>query len=213
MSGSLFALGYAIYQMLQVGTCASGGPYVSARPCPGGTAAMGLTLFAAIIVLLIGAGIWATRGKAPGSDNPPRNDLLIVWVWTGIFWSIALGCFLAVWGPNAHPGPGGKEGALIVGFLFVPMGAGGLIGLMPGRRKRRSVFGSTLTAPADSPGEGAAAKWRSAFSTPGAATAKAGRIPESDPVERLERLQKLRDTGTVNEAEFQRLKAEILGGG
>ena len=31
------AVGYGIYQMLQIGTCASGGPYVVARECPDGT--------------------------------------------------------------------------------------------------------------------------------------------------------------------------------
>ena len=30
------AIGYGIFQLLQVGTCASGGPYVSARECPDG---------------------------------------------------------------------------------------------------------------------------------------------------------------------------------
>jgi hypothetical protein len=32
-------LGYAIYQLLQVGTCASGGPYVVARECRAGSSA------------------------------------------------------------------------------------------------------------------------------------------------------------------------------
>lgn len=30
--------------MLQIGTCASGGPYVSARQCPGGTGVLGLMI-------------------------------------------------------------------------------------------------------------------------------------------------------------------------
>jgi hypothetical protein len=122
-------LGYAIYQLLQIGTCASGGPYEVARECPDGTARVGLMIPAGIVALLVGAWIYAGRGSAPGSTRPPRNELIVLWVWTGIFWSIAAGCFLGVWGPDANPGPGGELGGLIVGFLFVPMGAGGLLAL------------------------------------------------------------------------------------
>ena len=130
-------LGYAIYQLLQVGTCASGGPYEIARQCPGGVERLILAIFGGIIAILVGAGIYATRGKAPGSDNPPRNELLVVWVWTGIFWSLGIGSLLGVWGPEANPGPGGKEGGLIVGFLFLPMGAAGLLALGSGRIMRK----------------------------------------------------------------------------
>jgi hypothetical protein len=34
---------------------------------------------------------------------------------------------------------------------------------------------------------------------------------EDDPVEQLERLAKLRDSGAITAAEFERLKREILG--
>ena len=44
-----------------------------------------------------------------------------------VFFGIAFACFWGVWGPDANPGPGGKLGGLIVGFLFVPMGIGGAL--------------------------------------------------------------------------------------
>jgi hypothetical protein len=35
--GSLVAFGWGLYNLVQTGTCASGGPYVSANPCPDDT--------------------------------------------------------------------------------------------------------------------------------------------------------------------------------
>lgn len=195
---ALVALGYAIYQLLQIGTCASGGPYVSARECPSGTERLGLLIPAAIVALLAGAIVYAGRGKAPGSDRPPANEWLAVWVWTGIFWSIAAGCFLGVWGPDAHPGPGGKEGGLIVGFLFVPMGLLGFAAV-------KIPFPWSGAKP-----RGAAARM------PGSdrlARAAVTRMPGGDSVTKLERLAKLRDQGAVTEAEFARLKAQVLAEG
>lgn len=194
-------LGYSIYQLLQVGTCASGGPYEIARECPGGIERLALAIFGGIIVLLAGAGIYATRGKAPGSDAPPRNELLVVWVWTGIFWSLGIGSLLGVWGPEANPGPGGKEGGLIVGFLFLPMGAGGLLSLRSGRIRQRLGGGEAGTAaPARTSPPGGARPAR----------ASATQVPGSDQLTRLERLQALREKGAISAAEFEQMKRDLL---
>ena len=42
-----------IAKLMDIGTCASGGPYVSARPCPEGTGARILLLMAAILVYTV----------------------------------------------------------------------------------------------------------------------------------------------------------------
>jgi hypothetical protein len=189
---SWVVLGYAIYQLLQIGTCASGGPYEVARECPDGTARVGLMIPAGIIVLLVGAWIYSGRGTAPGSSRPPRNELLVVWVWTGIFWSLAAGCFLGVWGPDANPGPGGELGGLIVGFLFVPMGAGGFLTLGFGRGGRRD------------PQQVRPAVARVAQT--------ASRFGGAKAVDRLDTLDRLRKQGTLTDAEFQTLKARIMEG-
>jgi len=196
--------GYGIYQLLQIGTCASGGPYEVARPCPDGTAALGLMIPAALILMFIGAGLYATRGKPPGSENPPRGALVITFFWTGIFWSIAVGALLGVWGPEANAGPDGKLGGLIVGFLFIPMGALGLFGLKEGRSRKKKGDGQMSTGeisvpPAPSiPGFGKASK------------ALRSRLPSEDPVDKLERLSRLRDKGSLTEEEFQALKGKIV---
>ncbi len=195
--------GYTIYQLLQIGTCASGGPYEIARPCPDGTARLGLMIPAAIILMFISAALYAGRGKAPGSDAPPRAGLVITWFWTGIFWSIAAGAFLGVWGPEANAGADGKTGGLIVGFLFVPMGALGLFGLSEGQRKKKGGgderAGPVAAPPAPSfPGSGRAAK------------ALRSRLPSEDPVDRLERLNRLRERGALTQDEFDELKRKIV---
>ena len=189
-------LAYSLYQLLQIGTCASGGPYVSARQCPPGTERLGFGIPIVIMGLIAGCAIYATRGPAPGSERPANHSLTLIWVWTGIFWGIAAACFLGVWGPDANPGPGAKTGGLIVGFLFVPMGLLAFLGLkIPWR------------------GSGAASSGMSAFNVPGSdrvARAAIRRMPGLDPVGRLERLEQLRKSGTVTDAEFEKLKAQIL---
>ena len=107
--------------MLQVGTCASGGPYESRASAPTGSRRSSSPSSAAILLLFVAAGIYLSRGTPPGGP-PPRNAGMIVWFWTGLFWALAVGCFLAVWGPEANPGPGGELGGLIVGFMGLIFG-------------------------------------------------------------------------------------------
>jgi hypothetical protein len=198
------AFGYTIYQLLQIGTCASGGPYEISRPCPEGTARLGLMIPAAVVLMFVASAIYAGRGKPPGSDDPPRAGLVITWFWTGIFWSLAAGAFLGVWGPEANAGPDGKLGGLIVGFLFVPMGALGLLGLSEGRKKKKRGARAELIGTPQGP------------SFPGsrrAAKALRSRLPSEDPVDRIERLSRLRERGALTQEEFDVLKRRIVGGG
>ncbi|MGH2985698.1 MAG: hypothetical protein ACRDLO_03290 [Solirubrobacterales bacterium] len=130
------AIAYGIFQLLAVGTCASGGPYVSARECPDGIERLLFSLMGGIVGLFVAGFIYAGRGAPPRSDRKPQNGALVVWFWTGLFWSLAVGSFLGVWGPEANPGPGGKTGGLIVGFMGLVMGAGGFLALGFGRGRR-----------------------------------------------------------------------------
>ena len=84
-------VGYGINQMLGIGTCASGGPYVSARQCPEGTEAVIFALMGGIVLLFVAAGIYLTRGSnPPGGARPPNNGGIVFWLWTGLFWSLAV---------------------------------------------------------------------------------------------------------------------------
>jgi peptidoglycan/LPS O-acetylase OafA/YrhL len=187
------AVGYGINQMLQIGTCASGGPYVSARQCPDGTLAIVGALVLGIIGMFVAAGIYLTRGTPPGADRPPSNGGIVVWFWTGLFWSLAIGCFLGVWGPNADPGPGGELGGLIVGFMGLIMGAGGLLAINVRRKPRTPWIFNPKVA--------------------GAATAAARAINVVGEPQvgdsRIEQLDRLRQTGTLTDAEFETLRNKI----
>lgn len=201
---------YAVSELLQIGTCASGGPYVSARPCPDGVERLILVFFPAVLLMIAGAAIYNRRGTPPGSDREAQgNGFLILWV--GLFLGIALGCFWGVWGPDADPGPGGELGGLIVGFLFVPMGLGGLVPLL-------SSLGSRGGAPATTvdpgPWTGPLKRDAATGAAPGGFGGTPARAPAAgaDKVARLGELESLRRDGVVTQAEFERLKAEVLNG-
>jgi hypothetical protein len=185
-------VGYGIFQMLQIGTCASGGPYEVARECPDGTTGIFFSLFGGIILLFVAAGIYLTRGTPPGGP-PPDNAGIVVWFWTGLFWALAVGCFLAVWGPDANPGPGGKEGGLIVGFMGLIFGAGGLLALRFGKGRKRKRLSGPIAA------------------TVGNVATAATPFATADPVDRLEKLERMRRDGSLTDAEFETLKAKIVG--
>ena len=65
--GCLYAFGWGLYNLLQTGSCASGGPYVSARPCPDDTAWHILAVTLAPFVAPLAVVAWALRGGSNGS--------------------------------------------------------------------------------------------------------------------------------------------------
>jgi hypothetical protein len=67
----------ALYELVKTGTCASGGPYVSARPCPSNTPYYIGGLMAGLFVFLGGGALFASRGR-PATDPglPPPKDSL-----------------------------------------------------------------------------------------------------------------------------------------
>jgi hypothetical protein len=75
---SVVVVGFSIYKLVKTGTCASGGPYVSARQCPAGTELYILSIFPAVIGFLVGGWIFSTRGRARGVAPalPPQGDAL-----------------------------------------------------------------------------------------------------------------------------------------
>jgi hypothetical protein len=62
MAGALAGLGWCIWQLTKTGTCASGGPYVSARQCPPGTGWLIGGTIASIPVFIAGGALFGSRG-------------------------------------------------------------------------------------------------------------------------------------------------------
>ena len=129
--------------MLQIGTCASGGPYVSARECPDGTERRSSRAHRRDHRPLRRGRDLPHPRHAAGQRRRPRTP----------------GSSLVLDGPLLEPrgrmlprrlGPGRRsrarrqEGGLIVGFMGLILGIGGLaaIGLWARRRARRSRPGA-----------------------------------------------------------------------
>ena len=119
---SALAICWAIYGLVRIGTCASGGPYVIAQPCPPGTGGKILGLVGGIFGILIGAAV-----------SPLKGSPAVAW---GLgFTLIGLGALVAAVGP-AHPA--GGDGLAIFGWAFggfmILLGVLGLVGgLLLGR--------------------------------------------------------------------------------
>lgn len=124
--GLLFAF-WALYDLVQFGSCASGGPYVSARPCPAGTGAKIVGLVGSIFAVLIGAALTASGRVALAT-------------WGLGFSGLGATFALATLGPSAPEGASTAMG-LIMGGVFGTMGVPALLMAMAGRSraKRRAV--------------------------------------------------------------------------
>jgi hypothetical protein len=212
---AIVATSYAVYQLLQVGTCTSGGPYQVARECPDGTELLGLAVAGGVTAMFAGLGLYSFRGRAPGSDRDPRPGVGLVLVWCGIFLGIAFASFWGVWGPDANPGPGGKLGGLIVGFLFVPMGIGGalmfwhLAPSMRGGLRTVGIGAGDLWKITRAAGSGDVEAVREASGASAWTRAGVGGTG-GNFVSELERLATLRREGAISDAEFERLKKQAL---
>jgi hypothetical protein len=76
MLAGVAAFGLALVQVIETGTCASGGPYVSARPCPSDTGMWIGVLTGGLIVFLAGGALFATRGRRATDPGLPPDDSL-----------------------------------------------------------------------------------------------------------------------------------------
>ena len=127
-----FMLGaWSIHEVVQIGTCASGGPYVSARPCPKGTELKILAIFGAVGLLLAGMAAWAARGREGRSPVAFRTA-----VWS-LGWLVLDGTMLvAAFGPGGTGDGGWKLAAVINAAVGIPLAIAPLVGgvLMRGKR-------------------------------------------------------------------------------
>jgi hypothetical protein len=116
---------------MHTGTCASGGPYVSARPCPPGTGLHVLALVGGVFGGLIGIAIYAARG---GQGKPSPVGLGAI-MWAFLFCSIAGVSLIAAFGPASNGDDGIKVMAAVFGLVFIPMGIAPIAFSILGRGK------------------------------------------------------------------------------
>jgi len=195
------------------GACADGGPYVSAQPCPEGTA---LAMFGGIFGLFAAGGLMAWFGGRLGAGYVA----LIAIGWPALF--ISLGFNFLQYGIDP-PGPStaAEWGWLIPGVLFWLMGGIPLVVGLAGWRAARSTIPSRVVSRLR---EAAAARAPdrvefapNAWGAPRpAATETAGAAPRSESdvdevlISQLERLTALHAAGGLTDDEFAVAKARIL---
>jgi hypothetical protein len=114
------------------GSCADGGPYVSAQPCPSGTGTALLLVFASVFVCIIGT-LWA----APVLQAP----MPLLLGWPALF--LTLGWNFLESGVDPPSGQGIDVGFVVCGVIFVLMGGLPLllwasVGAREARRDRRA---------------------------------------------------------------------------
>ena len=225
--GAIVLFNVKLISVLETGTCASGNtPYVIARPCPEGTGTDILLLTGSIFAGLIGAALFAFRGNPPWGQRRRSSGLFglgaLAW---GLFFTATGASSLYAAQTNDTIGADGELGGTIVGITFLVMGlpvllaalwsatkglgsrvderpavaAAGAGGVGGGGVMDRMRAGLDQAQGAQS--IGARMRWGSAGSGP-----SGGR----DTIGRIERLQKLRQSGAINDQEFEREKAKIL---
>lgn len=131
--GGLMLGAYAIHEIVQIGTCASGGPYVSRRPCPPGTELKILAIFGALGLLFLGRIVWAFRGRGDDGFGSFRFGSAL-WV---VGWLTLDGTMLvAAFGPAAPSNASGWQlAAIINAAVGIPIGLAPLVMLFTRRAK------------------------------------------------------------------------------
>jgi hypothetical protein len=234
--GALAVFELSLVHLLETGTCASGGPYVSARQCPSGTGAWiaGLTL--SIFVGLISSLVFVAtaRGKVGWGS-----------IMFGAFFTVTavVAGYAALFDDRAVSAPGAQLGGLIVAGVFLPMGLiplvlgikalqvsrreGGLLSAAGHAFERRfSGRGGAHPKPPGAVPDLGGSGPRPAPPRPAAPRPAAPATPPStwqmparpaaaaakaDPLDQLAKLAELHRSGVLTEAEFQTQKAKLLG--
>jgi len=200
-AGCTYLFSTSLVDLLETGTCASGNqPYVIARECPDGTGTSILLLVGSIFGLFVSAGVFALRGARPGSGGRGADHFSPLWAGWALFFTITGAiALISSLGSDTMPSDG-KLGGVIVGATFLVMGLPvmlfwlwSVVSGLGGRDERPQ--GRNLSAQMQDLGAQA-----------GTFAADAS----GDTISQLERLQKLRDSGALTEAEFQEQKGRLL---
>lgn len=176
-------MGIGLDQVLDIGSCASGGSYAIARPCPEGTGNLFWLLMAGAVLWILG--IMVSKGffYSPGAGQ---------FLWTAGFAGGGGALLVKVLTQPSMP-PDARLGASITAAVFIPMGlVVGIVGLVQLVRQRRA---------------GSNGPRRKKTGDPRRRGGPADAV--STPWSRLKALNDLRSTGALTRAEFDALKADL----
>jgi hypothetical protein len=231
--GGIVLFNVKLVSLLGTGTCASGNtPYQIAQPCPSGTGTDILLLMAGIFGGLIGAGLFVWRGDPPWDKNRPinlNNDFSFGMFAWGLFFTAtgATSLIASLTDEAVKSSSGGQLGGLIVGGTFLLMGAPVLVlslwYLVKDFRRRDEPPRAVAAGAGGMTSGGAFSRMSAGLSQARAAQQLGGRLPwgssmgaassgggTGGQIAKLERLQKLRESGALTDSEFEREKAKIL---
>jgi hypothetical protein len=176
-------LGIGLDHVLDIGSCASGGSYATAPPCPEGTGNWFWLLMAGALMWVLGMMVSKGFFYLPGAGQ---------FLWTAGFAGGGTAMLIKALTQPSMP-PDAKLGASITAAVFIPMGLiVGIIGIVQLVRQRRV---------------GSNGSWRTKTGGP---RRRGGRVDAvSTPWSRLKALNDLRSTGALTRAEFDALKADL----
>jgi hypothetical protein len=199
--GALTTIFLSARSVMEIGgSCASGGPYAIANPCPQGVPWLLVASIWGGLVLALVMSVTATRVGAPD----------LTWLaWPGLFLSLGWN----FWEFGLDP-PGDQPvvwGWIVCGALFVVMGGGPVVLAVLGRVEVSSSRPARATARAAAVG----ARVRAASTPPPfRSTADPMRPPAGvGLVDELERLDALHRSGGLTDEEHAAAKRVLLGGG
>ncbi len=204
-------LGIGLNQVLDIGSCASGGPYVIARPCPEGQDAL-FWMSLAGALMWIAAIIVSTRNfMGPGAGQV---------LWTVGFAGGGIALLVKVLNQASMP-PDAKLGASIVAAVSIPMGlVVGVVGIVQLVRQRGNGPRRPAGRVAAVEDPWSRMKVLNTLRSTGALTraefdvlkADVTGEPETDRIALIRRLADQRAAGTLSTDEFEdRKRAVIIG--
>jgi hypothetical protein len=193
VSASLTVLFLGMRSVMNIGgSCASGGPYLTARPCPGHVAAL---MPAAIWGGLIFTGLYVFFAMHYGVPT------IVSLAWPALFLSLGYNFF-----DYGVRGAAGQSGFLVAGAIFVLIGGVPLVGALP------HLWRVYVRGREDDP-----KPWHVA--TTGAAVGSAvdllnrlGKSPDEDMTDSLERLDQLHKSGALDDLEYAKAKNKVISG-
>jgi hypothetical protein len=231
--GSVIVFNVELQKLLDIGTCASGNtPYQISRPCPEGTGTKILLVMGSVFAGLIGCAIFAFRGDPPWGERKRSVGFFglgtLAW---GIFFA-GTGVALLLGKPYGQitdpqtgevvANAGSQLGATITAVTFLIMGVPALLlglwnsirGMRGGRDERPAASGlGDLTGGLAGSIKGMGSSFggsSSSTASAGTTTRFSGKRGGGDAIAKIERLQKLRESGALTDAEFDKEKAKIL---